>query len=259
MPAARARVAGALTRRCSGSPHPRVGGPTPAIRVLAVWSGPARSANIVGMLETTTTAVSTLPRRPIPWPAGLDRLGREFAYLVAALPLGILTFTVAVSGLSLAVGLAITLLGIPVLFATLIASRWFATLERRRAGWLLNRRIPSPERPWGGGLWARSRAAATDPAAWRDTAWSLLLLPIGIATATIAITLWATALGFLTSPLWYWALPPSDGATIPLIDDTSVGYALLRAALGVVLLPVVALVCRGLATGTARLARMILG
>ena len=97
----------------------------------------------------------------------------------------------------------------------------------------------------------------SDPASWRDTLWSLILLPIGIAGFTIAVSLWATALGFLTSPAWYWAMP-SDDETIPLLDSTSLGYSVLRVLIGLALLPTTAVFCRALAAGTGALARSLL-
>ena len=79
----------------------------------------------------------------------------------------------------------------------------------------------------------------------------MLLLPIGIAGFTVAITLWSTALGFVTSPLWYWAMPDDD-ETIPLLDSTSVGYTVLRVLIGLALLPTTMVACRALAAGIGR-------
>jgi hypothetical protein len=107
----------------------------------------------------------------------------------------VVAFAVAVTGVALSVGLAITLLGIPVLLGTLLACRWLANIERRRAGALLGMSIVARERRWEGGLWQRSRSAASDPAAWRNLAWAILLMPIGIAVATIAVTLWRVRTG----------------------------------------------------------------
>ena len=84
-----------------------------------------------------------------------------------------------------------------------------------------------------------------------------MITPAGIFGFTVAVTLWATALGFLTSPAWYWSLP-SDDDTIPLLDSTSVGYSVLRVLIGLALLPTTAVACRALAAGTGKLARSLL-
>ncbi len=191
---------------------------------------------------------------PIPRP---DVMARDFTYLVLGLPLGIATFTIAVTGLSLSLGLLITLAGIPVLVATLVAMRAVAALERKRAEWLLGTLIPGRERRLSGSLWERTKVIAADPASWRDTLYSLVLLPVGIAGFTFAVTLWGVALGFLTSPAWDWALP-SDDSTIPLLDSTSVGYSVLRVLIGLAMLPTTAVACRAVAAGTGNLARVLL-
>jgi hypothetical protein len=104
---------------------------------------------------------------PIP---GLATMGRDFTYLVLGLPLGIAAFTFAVTGLSLALGLAITLVGIPVGLATLLGCRWIARFERLRAGLVLDAPIPSSERALEGGALERARALARDRGAWGGVA-----------------------------------------------------------------------------------------
>jgi len=51
------------------------------------------------------------------------RVWKETLYLLLDLPVGVVGFTLVVTGLSLAFGLLITLLGIPVLAATLLLAR----------------------------------------------------------------------------------------------------------------------------------------
>src|SRR5262249_28158671 len=61
------------------------------------------------------------------------RTYRAAAYFLLGLPLGILEFVLLVTGLSLGLGLLITLLGIPVLLATLLLARTLASFERQLA------------------------------------------------------------------------------------------------------------------------------
>jgi hypothetical protein len=206
-------------------------------------------------------ATTTLSSSPLPRPAGLAATaGRDALYLLAGLPAGVVTFTVIVSGLSLAGGLAITLLGIPVLLATLYAARGMGDVERARAT-LAGEPITRTSRPWTGGPIARTKAAATDLGAWRDTLWGLLLLPIGIATFTIATTAWSLDLGLLTSPLWWWSLPDDDDQPTEILrflHDHGAAPTLARAAIGLLLVPVAFWVCRATTAATLRTARAVL-
>lgn len=209
-----------------------------------------------GDMATTTLSSSLLPR-----PRELaTTAARDAFYLLAGLPAGLVAFTVLVTGFSLAAGLAITLLGIPVLLATLYLARWMGDAERARAG-LAGAPIARSARPWAGGPLARTKAAATDPGAWRDALWGLLLLPIGVATFTIAITAWSVALGLLTSPLWYWSLPDEDDQptdVLRFLNDHGAAPSITRLLLGVLLVPLAYLVCRGTTVATLRLARAVL-
>ena len=137
----------------------------------------------------------------------LRQLGLDTVYLLLALPMGILTFTVVVTGWSLALGLAITLIGLPIAMITIHTSRWMAWVERRRAALVLGETIPGVYRSSNGKFVARLKALFSDPSTWKDLAWHLLLLPVGIAGFTVAVTAWSAAFGLLTMPAWWWALP----------------------------------------------------
>jgi Putative sensor len=193
----------------------------------------------------------------LPRPA---QIGRDALYLVSGLPAGVVAFTVFVAGFSLAAGLLITLLGVPVLLGTLYALRAVGDVERRRASWLLGTPITRRPRRWSGGIWRRTTVACADGGAWRDATWSLLLLPLGIFGFTAVVALWSAALGLLTSPLWYWALPQEhqDNATLRFLNSHDLTPSLARVTAGLVLIPVAIWCCRGLAAGTARAARALL-
>ena len=69
----------------------------------------------------------------------------NLAYLALAAVLGQLYFVGFVTGMSLGVGLLITLLGLPILVGTLAATVGVAGLEARLADWLVGVDIPDPE------------------------------------------------------------------------------------------------------------------
>ena len=75
------------------------------------------------------------------------------------------------------------------------------------------------------------------------------------------MTLWGTAVGLITQPLWYWAVPndsDTDNATLKFLDSHAAGPQAARVAAGLVLIPVAIYACRALADGTARAARALL-
>jgi signal transduction histidine kinase len=155
-------------------------------------------------------------------------------YLLLALPLGIVEFTFLVTAIALGLGLAVTLVGIPILVAVLYVGRWAAGVERRLIGVLTGREIPSPYRPLPpGSWWDRLRARFADPATWEDLAFLLLQLPLGIVSFSVAAVVMSAVLFSLTSPAWYWALP--GGIDLGIIVVDSLWEALAFVPLGVVL------------------------
>jgi signal transduction histidine kinase len=117
------------------------------------------------------------------------------AVAMATVCLVLLVLTVA--------GLVLTIVwvGVPILFAVVVATRPIANVHRRFAAWLLRRPIGSPYlEPAGGNLLVRLRALAADPGTWRDLAW----LTVN-ATAGLAISLVGLVEGVLD--LLFWWLP----------------------------------------------------
>jgi signal transduction histidine kinase len=159
----------------------------------------------------------------------------RIAYLLLALPLGIAEFTFLVTALSTGVGLAITLIGIPILIVSLYAWIWMAGLERRLIGALTGVEIPDPYRPLPeGSHWQRLQARLTDPATWKDLVFLLLQLPAGILSFVIAVTVLSVGVGSLTLPLWYWAIP--DGAQVGIFTVDRLIEAIALVPLGALVL-----------------------
>jgi signal transduction histidine kinase len=144
----------------------------------------------------------------------LAQLGIDTAYVLAGLPLAVVAFTLAVTGLSLGIGLiALFLVGIPVLVGTLFVSRGFAEAERARLAPVLRRsrvgvryRRANPEAT----TLRRMLAPMGEVQYWLDTAHAVVRFPISVTTFCIVVTWWATALAGLTYGLWDWALPEGD-------------------------------------------------
>jgi signal transduction histidine kinase len=183
-----------------------------------------RSARSLGCIKVLTRSILNA------------RTYGRILYLLLALPLGVAEFSFLVTAISFGFGTAITLIGIPVLVGTVYAWRWLAELERRLIRTLVGTEIPSPYRPdpVGGRWWRRVTARLADPATWKDLAFLLLQLPLGILSFTVAVTVLGVGFGALAAPAYYWAV--SDGTWIGWIQIDTLGEALALMPLGALVL-----------------------
>jgi Putative sensor len=109
----------------------------------------------------------------------VKRLGRDTIFILAALPAALLSFTVLVSGLSLAAGLLVTVIGVPIAVATLAAGAGFASLERWRLGLrgtALERRRRQLRGGHGPGL-GGMLGVLSDRDRWADVVHGISILP----------------------------------------------------------------------------------
>jgi len=149
-------------------------------------------------MSTTGVLVSGRRRRRRLTAASLARFARvarepqsyrNLLYLAIALPLGIAYVTVLVAGLSIGAGLAVIVIGLVLLLATLFAVRAMAAVERTLARRLLRIAIHPPLE---GGIHANWRQRVQlwlrDPVTWKSLVFLLGKLPMGII-AFAAITL----------------------------------------------------------------------
>jgi signal transduction histidine kinase len=162
----------------------------------------------------------------------------RIAYLLVAGVFGVIEFTFLVTALSTGVGLAVTLIGIPILIASVYAWGWLAEIERRTIGALTGNHIASPYRPLPErGWWERLRARLADPATWKDLTFLFLQFPFGLLSFIVAVTVLSVGLSGLTLPLWYWAVPDgADWTLFQLIDLDTLPEALAAALLGALVL-----------------------
>ena len=169
-------------------------------------------------------------------PIGESRTYLRILYLLLALPLGVIEFTFLVTALSFGFGTAITLIGIPVLVGTVWAWRWLAQLERRIIGRLLVTDIPEPYRPdppdtrW----WKRLGARLADPATWKDLAFLLLQLPLGIVSFSVAVSVIGFGLRLLLAPAF--TEPFGDGDWIAWLDINSTAGSIAAVPVGALIL-----------------------
>ncbi|MFI6000644.1 sensor histidine kinase [Streptomyces sp. NPDC051366] len=137
------------------------------------------------------------------------RTWREFGYLMLGLPLSVLYFSLAITGVSLGAGLLVTFLGVPVLAGVLAMCRGFGRVERARVRSLLGVGIaePAPVRARKRGPLAAMGALLKSGSAWRHALYSVIHLPWAIFAFTVALVFWAYGWAFLLYPVWFWVFP----------------------------------------------------
>jgi signal transduction histidine kinase len=210
--------------------------------------------------EPTKPHTPPQPPRPPLWrrflrPWREARTPKETLYLLLDLPVGIATFTVVVTLVSLGFGMLVTLIGVPILIATAFVIRGIADAERWRARTLLGMDgLTHPAWP-GAGLvwWKRSFAVVKDPTIWKETLYELLMLGWGIATFTITVAVWSVALALAFLPVYSWTSPNG----LP-----GVGNAWIEAGwsvLGFVALLAVPWAIRGVAMASRAFVQTLLG
>ena len=127
-------------------------------------------------------------------------------YMLLSLATGIVYFTVVTTGVSLSLGLMVLIIGIPLLVLFLALIRVLSLVEGRIVEVLLGERMP--RRPLytqrGKGWLERIKEIFTDGRTWTAMLYFLLMLPLGIAYFTVAVTGLTMALAFIAAPLAAW-------------------------------------------------------
>jgi len=205
---------------------------------------------------TSITATNEVPHRR----GLLGQLGIDTIYVLVGFPLGIIAFTVIITGLSLGAGLLVTLLGIPVLVATIFAARALAELERVRIPSVINRPregVRYRARPENAGFWRSLFGPLGDLQGWLDVAHAIVRFPVSTFTFVVVITWWSMALGGLSYPIWGRYIPyDADNHDLP--DLLGFPRTPFYIVLGVVVAITLPFVVRGCALLEAWLARGLL-
>lgn len=242
--------------------NPGLDEPTVVARVARSYGAPAEVAEIY---RDTEVRVEKALRTP-PAPPRRSALGRFFGviadpkayagllYMVLALATGIAYFVVAVTGVSLSLGLSVLIIGIPFVILFVGVVRLVSLVEGRIIETLLGVRMP--RRPLysdrGKPMLKRIGAMFTDPRTWSTLLYMVLMLPLGIVYFTLAVTGFALSVGFIAAPIAYLFVDQGyiqlDGADVnfgipgvhpalgmPLVFVTGIvlAFALLHLARGI--------------------------
>ncbi|MGW1507581.1 sensor histidine kinase [Streptomyces sp. NPDC002394] len=159
---------------------------------------PRQPVESLGSVET--------PRPPVLFACGKETW-KEVAFLLSNLFTALAGFVYAVVSVTLGVGLAVTVIGLPLLALGLCGARFIGKSERMRARALLGTRIAEPSPlPSRGGFFGWLWSTLKDPVAWRTQLYGLIRLPWGILTFVLTLVslfvLWPV-LPFLTRVLSY--------------------------------------------------------
>lgn len=135
---------------------------------------------------------------------GDRRTYRRVLYLLAAIPLGFLYYLLLAFGFVFGVALAVFVVGVPVLLATLLVARVLADWERRLANALLDTDIP----PRDGlpslsedGVLAAVGALVRSNTTWRGVAFLVVKSLVGFLAWLFVLLAGVGALALLLAPL----------------------------------------------------------
>ena len=185
--------------------------------IAAVASSYGAPDEVADIYRDTEVKVQIALRPPAP-PKRKSALGRFFGvfadprayaslfYMALALATGIFYFVWVVTGLSVSLGLSVTIIGIPLLILFFGSIRVLSLVEGRLVEVMLGERMP--RRPLytarGRTLMQRIGDMFTDVRTWSTILYMLLMLPLGIAYFTLVVTLVATSLASIATPLLVW-------------------------------------------------------
>ena len=225
----------------------------------------------VTVLDMSSTSASSPSGRDRPWGSrtrdhkrfyrGWAQALRDTVYILSGFVLATAWWSLLVTLLAVGLSVLVTLVGIPILAATLVIWVWIADSERWRARILLGLEVARPYRAvtadgWLRRLWERAK----DPAVWRDLVYLLLVFfPLAIATFVIAVTAWAFALAFVAMPAYYWTgsgIQFGDGSHL---DVDTLPEAIACSLIGLILLALLPWVLGLLAAAHACTVRGLLG
>jgi uncharacterized membrane protein len=228
-------------------------------KVANSYGAPEEVAAIYVDKEQLVQQALRPPRQPVRRGAlgrffGIAADPRAYAgliYMLLSLATGVFYFTVAVTGISLSIGLSVLVIGliVPVLFLGIV--RVIALVEGRIIEVLLGERMPRrpPYTERDLPFWQRIKAMFTDPRSWSTLCYMVLMLPLGIAWFTLAVTGISLSVGLLAAPVAIvlaelgvigggiqyndTVLPPAIAIPLALVIGIMLPFAVLHLARGV--------------------------
>ncbi|MCD9029227.1 sensor domain-containing protein [Luteimonas sp. BDR2-5] len=182
--------------------------------IAAVASSYGAPDEVADIYRDTEVTVQTALRPPAPKPRS-SLVGRFFGvaadprtysslfYMMLSLATGLFYFLWVVVGLSVSLGLSIALIGIPLLILFFGSVRLLSLVEGRVVEVMLGERMPRrPLYAARGRDWMqRIGDMFTDARTWSTLLYMLLMLPLGLAYFTIAVSLLSFSLSLVVATL----------------------------------------------------------
>jgi uncharacterized membrane protein len=190
-------------------------------------------------------------------------------FMLLSLATGIIYFVFAVTGLSLSLGLAVLVIGVPFFLMFMAVSRVVSLAEGRLIEAMTGERMPRRPVYQGSalGFWARMGEMLKDRRTWTTLAYFILMLPIGITYFVTAVVGLSVSLTFIALPvtvvLSQWGVFGVGGVEVfehvqpQWLFDSGIAIPLLG-ALGVLLLTLLMHLARGIGRLHARFAKALL-
>lgn len=239
--------------------------------VIETYGSPEEIAEEYRSMEATLSGPF-----PKPEPASQRRYGffsvvsdpRAYGallYMLLSLATGVFYFAWTVMGLSLTVGFAILIIGIPFALLFIASERVLALVEGRIVEGLLGVRMPRRLPAAASGdetIFARIRDALTDVRTWSSMFYLLLMLPLGVVYFCIATVGLSLSFGVAYGALWSLV----TGESHVQIDDVPWLQHLFSTAPGLILLMLISVlaffvvlhIARGVGWLHGRIAELLL-
>jgi uncharacterized membrane protein len=248
--------------------HPGDGEPEVLARIVASYGAPEEVADAYRANEIKVQAALRTPR-PRPRRTAVGRFLGVYAdsrtylallYMLFALFTGIFYFTFTTVGVSMSIGLAILIVGIPFFLLFIGATRGLALVEGRVVEAMLGTRMPRrplfPDRETP--LLTRIVDMLKDLRTWGTLVYLVLMLPLGIFYFVFAIVGLTVSIAMIVGPivvlLWHLGVVTIDG----VVETPHPALLPLMSILGIVLLTITLHLSRGIGYLHGQLAKSLL-
>lgn len=213
------------------------------------------------MVESSATGRGEgVSLRDVPGAVARKRTYTNLLYIFLAFPLALLYWMFVGMGLVIGVVLLVLVVGIGILFVTLVGVRYIARFERWLANALLTVEIGNPDdRSAPESTWATIRGYIDAPSTWRALGYVTVKFWIGLVGLLLVVFL-GRALELLTAPLRYPVTIEFGTVNERPVTWTisTLPEAFLAVPLGVVLGVIVLNVSNGVAYVAERIAESLL-